>query len=396
MSSDREIFFRHLAQTSPAPAGLEISFAEGIYIHTPEGKKYADLISGISVSNLGHRHPAVLEGIRKQSEKYLHTMVYGEYIQSPQTALAKRLASVLPKELDRVYLVNSGSEAIEGAMKLAKRFTGKPNFISFKNAYHGSTQGALSLMSDEAMKNPFRPLLPGIKQIPFNDLSSLHEINHSTAAVMIEPVQGEAGIVIPEKDFLETLKKRCIETGTLLIFDEIQTGFGRTGKLFAFEHFGVIPDILCLGKAMGGGLPVGAFISSGNIMQTLTINPPLGHITTFGGNPLCAAAALAALEFTIQSQLVAEVEEKGLLFESILSLDKSIKIRRIGLFMALDFGYSEKTQKFIHAALGEGILMDWFLFNPESARLCPPLTITKNEIEACGAKILKAIINISS
>jgi acetylornithine/succinyldiaminopimelate/putrescine aminotransferase len=318
MISQRELFIKHVAQTSPFPLALEIEKAEGCYLYDTSGKQYLDLISGISVCNLGHRHANVVKAVKEQADKYMHVMVYGEYIQSPQVQLAALFSSVLPPVLQSVYFVNSGAEAIEGAIKLAKRSTGRTGLISFKNSYHGCTHGALSLMGDERLKQPFRPLLPDVQHLEFNNKTDLDRITKHTAAVIIEPIQAEAGVVLPNKNFLNELRERCTKTGALLIFDEIQTGYGRTGKLFAFEHYNVVPDILCLAKGMGGGMPLGAFISSKRIMSDLSENPELGHITTFGGNPVCCAAGLATLQTILDEKLINEVEMKAQLFSDHL------------------------------------------------------------------------------
>jgi acetylornithine/N-succinyldiaminopimelate aminotransferase len=311
MPNNRELFLKHLAQTSPAPLSLEIDKAEGIYLFDKYGKKYIDLISGISVSNIGHRHPAVVNAIKVQLDKYMHLMVYGEYIQTPQVFLAEKISSLLPPELNSVYFVNSGSEATEGALKLAKKHTSRTEIIAFRNAYHGSTQGALSVMGNEKLKQDFRPLLPDIKFLTFNNEDELSEITNKTACVIIEPIQGEAGVRLPQITFLQKLREQCNKTKTLLIFDEIQTGFGRTGKLFALEKYAVTPDILLLAKGMGGGMPIGAFIASKEIMSSLSDNPPLGHITTFGGHPVCCAASLANINTILSEKLTEKTEQKS-------------------------------------------------------------------------------------
>ncbi len=389
--SQKKDFFSYLAQTSPAPLSLEIASAKGVWLKDISGKKYLDLISGIAVSNLGHSHPAVLKAIKKQADKHTHIMVYGEYVQSTQVAFAKKICSKLPKSLDSVYFVNSGSEAVEGALKLAKRYTGRTGIISFSKAYHGSTHGALSVMGDEALKQPFRPLLPGVTILPFGDKEELSNITRHTACVIIEPIQGEAGVVVPIKSFLQALRKRCNETGTLLILDEIQTGFGRTGKLFAFEHFGITPDILTIGKAMGGGLPLGGFIANKKIMSSLSDNPALGHITTFGGHPLSCASGLAALDVLINKKLFASALKKEKLFRSLLK-DKSIKeIRGIGLMLAVQFKSEELNKKVIENCIKNGIIADWFLFRPDAMRIAPPLIITEQEIRQACKLILLSI-----
>ena len=385
MLTQRQLFFNHLAQTSETPLALEIERAEGIYLFDVSGKPYMDLISGISVSNVGHCHPKVISEIQNQLEKYLHLMVYGEYIQSPQVKLAKLLSDQLPEKLSSVYFVNSGGEAIEGAMKLAKRYTGRTEIISFKNAYHGSTHGSLSLMGNEEFKNAYRPLLPDIKQLAFNNINDLQNITTKTAAVFVETIQAEAGMVMPEGDYLNQLQIRCNKVGALLVADEIQCGFGRTGKLFAFEHYNFIPDILCLAKGMGGGMPIGAFIASKMLMHSLTNNPILGHITTFGGHPVCCAASLATLNVLLDDKLIEQIEQKEKLFRALLKhpLIKSIKGK--GLLLAIEFENFEQNKKIIDNCILKGIITDWFLFQPSAMRIAPPLTITEKQItEACN------------
>lgn len=394
MTRERTNFYQYVAQTSPAPVGLEIEWAEGVYLFDTSGKKYLDLISGIAVSNLGHQHPIVISAIESQLKKHMHLMVYGEFIQSPQTELAAALNSYLPKQLNNIYFTNSGAEAVEGAMKLAKRFTGKTQFVSFRNAYHGSTQGALSICGNEMLKNSFRPLLPGCSIHEYNSLSEIEHIDESCAGVIVEPIQGEAGVIIPEKGFLEALRKRCDETGALLIFDEIQTGFGRTGKLFAFEHSGVIPDILLLGKSFGGGLPLAAFISSKEKMSSLTYDPVLGHISTFGGHPLSCAAAYASLNVIADSDLLKNVIRKGELFCSLLKHDDIRSIRGLGLFIALEFENERINQEVIKRCLDKGVITDWFLFAPNCLRIAPPLIIRDEEITFACSTILEAINSI--
>lgn len=388
MPTNRQLFLNYVAQTSTAPLALEIERAEGIYLHGPEGQKYIDLIAGISVSNTGHSHPAVVKAVQQQAEKYMHLMVYGEFVESPQVKYAQRITEFLPPQLNNVYFTNSGAEATEGALKLAKRYTGRTQLISFKNAYHGSTQGALSLMGDEYFKRKFRPLLPDTLQLEYNRESELENITARTAAVIIEPVQAESGVTVPSIGFIQALRKRCTETRTLLIFDEIQSGMGRTGKNFAFEHYNVVPDVLLLAKAFGGGMPLGAFISSKEIMQSLTDNPVLGHITTFGGHPVSCAAGLAAWEVVQTENLVAGVEEKGKLFAQLLNHPRIKAKRRIGLLMALEFENFEQNKRIIDTCIANGVLTDWFLFAPHCMRIAPPLTITAEEIkQACEAII---------
>jgi putrescine aminotransferase len=388
MISHRQLFLNHLAQTSEAPLMLEIERAEGIYLYGADGKKYIDLISGIGVSNVGHRHPKVVQSIKDQLDKYMHVMVYGEIIQCPQVKLAEALSKTLPDKLDNTYFVNSGSEAIEGAMKLAKRFNGRREIISFDNAYHGSTQGALSINGSELLKQAYRPLLPGIKNIKYNSIEDLELITTETSAVIIEPVQGEGGVRIPTKDFFKALEKKCRQTETLLIVDEIQTGFGRTGKFWAFEHFDIIPDVVVCAKGMGGGMPIGAFISSKEIMSTLSHNPPLGHITTFGGNPVCCAASLATLQVIHEEKLLEKVNEKEALFRKLLVHPQIKNIRSKGLLMALELESDKAVREVINKAIDKGLLTDWFLYCSNSIRIAPPLTINENEIkEACSILI---------
>jgi acetylornithine/succinyldiaminopimelate/putrescine aminotransferase len=391
MLTRRQLFLNHVAQTSQTPLVLEIEKAEGVYLTDVYGKKYMDLISGIAVSNIGHRHPKVIEAIKDQLDKYMHLMVYGEYVQSPQVQLAKLLADHLPHNLSSVYFVNSGTEAIEGALKLAKRFTGRTEIVSFKNAYHGSTHGSLSIMGSEEFKNAFRPLLPDVKQLNFNNSQELNQITNRTACVVVETIQGEAGAIVPEPDFLKRLRERCNETGTLLVADEIQCAFGRTGKLFAFEHYHFVPDVLCLAKAMGGGMPIGAFISSKEIMNTLTNNPVLGHITTFGGHPVCCAAAKASLEVLLNEDLIQLVASKEQLFRKLLKHPKIKSVKGKGLLLALEFENYEQNKAIIDKCVEKGIITDWFLFASHSMRIAPPLIITEDEIKFACEIIIEAL-----
>lgn len=388
MPSQRELFLRHLAQTSPIPLGLEITHAEGCWLYGKDGKRWLDLIGGISVSALGHSHPAVKEAVHKQVDKHLHLMVYGEYVQSPQVDYAVALTQTLPENLDTVFFTNSGAEATEGAMKLAKRVTGRAEFISCKNAYHGSTQGALSLAGGDWLSQAFRPLLPNTKQIRFNAFEDIDLITEKTAAVFIEPIQGEAGAVVPARDYLQAIRKRCDETGTLLVFDEIQTGFGRTGTLWAFEQYDVVPDILLLGKSLGGGMPLGAFIASHEMMQLLTHDPVLGHITTFGGHPVSCAAGLAAFTFINENKLASQSLEKEKLLRSLLP---NQKIHGKGLLLAVELNGFEQVQKVIHHCIGNGIITDWFLFNDRCIRIAPPLIISEEEIRLACEVIGRAL-----
>lgn len=395
MISQRQLFLSHLAQTSPAPLGLEIDHAEGIYLYDIDGKRYSDLISGTSVSNIGHRHPKVIQAIHNQLDKYLHLAVYGEYIQSPQVLLAEALCKMLPDQLQSIYLLNSGSEAVEGALKLAKRYTGRSEIFSFYNAYHGSSHGSLSVMGSEIFKNAFRPLLPGIRFLNFNKTGEINQITQKTACVIIEPVQGEAGVCPATEDYLKALRQRCTETGTLLIFDEVQTGFGRTGSLFAFMQYGVIPDILVLAKGIGGGMPLGAFISSVEIMKSLSENPILGHITTFGGHPVCCAAAIANLQVIKEEKLTEKVHEKELHFRKRLEKHSAIQeIRSSGLLMALQMDSFAHVQQMIDYCLEDGIILEWFLFCDSAFRISPPLTISDQQIEESCDIILKNLDKI--
>ena len=388
MLSSRQLFLQYIGQTSDIPLMLEIDRAEGIWLFSADGRKYADLISGVSVSNIGHRNPDVIQAIKKQLDKHMHLMVYGEYIQAPQVKLAKLLAENLPSGLNCTYFVNSGSEAIEGAMKLAKRFTGRPEIIAFWNAYHGSSQGALSVLGGEEYKNSFRPLLPAITFLEFNNFPDLDKINKGTACVIIEPIQGEAGVRLPHEDFLEALREKCTETGALLIFDEIQVGFGRTGTLFSFQDWGVEPDILVLAKSLGGGLPLGAFISSRETLSAFKTKPALGHITTFGGHPVSCAAGLASLEVLLKGNIIEQVRKKEQLFRENLVHPLIKEIRGRGLLMAAEMGDKEIVKRVIHKGLEKGIVLDDFLFCDTAFRISPPLTITREEImEVCGMLI---------
>ncbi len=392
----RQVFLQHVAQTSTAPLAIEMVKAEGCNMWDAGGKQYIDLIGGISVCNVGHRHPKVLAAMQEQMQQYLHVMVYGEMIQSPQVLYAKMLADHLPASLNSVYFTNSGSEATEGAMKLAKRFTGRAQMLSFKNSYHGSTQGALSVMGDEYWRNAFRPLLPGIVHADYNEDASLDFITKDTACVIVETIQAEKGVNAPLKSWMQALRKKCTETGTLLILDEIQCGFGRNGTLWAFEQFDIIPDILLLGKALGGGMPLGAFIANRDIMIMLSDDPVLGHITTFGGHPVCCAAGKAAFEVLLEEKWVADVFEKEQCFRSALqhSLIKAIRSR--GLMMAIEFSSDIICKKVIDLAIEKGVFTDWFLFAPHCLRIAPPLSITKEEIEEACTVLRKVMDEIDS
>ncbi|HOP59237.1 MAG TPA: aspartate aminotransferase family protein [Bacteroidales bacterium] len=384
MLTNRQLFLLHLGQTSHYPLMLEIEKAEGVFMYGPSGEKYIDLISGVSVSNIGHRHPRVIDAIRRQTDSYLHLMVYGEIVQTPQVKYARRLSEMLPDGLDVCYFVNSGSEAVEGALKLAKRATGRTRIISFRNSYHGSTHGALSIQGREIYKNPFRPLLPDIMQLDFNDFGALDLIDEKAACVIIEPVQAEAGVVIPEDNYLKKIRERCTEKGVLLIFDEVQTGFGRLGHLFALHRFGVVPDILVLAKALGGGMPLGAFISSNELMSLLSNDPQLGHITTFGGHPVCCAAGLASFEVLLENKPYEKCKEKSELFGKELKHDLIRDIRGEGLLLAVEVEKPEYVQYIIANAPKYGIILDYFLFRDTAFRIAPPLVIDDDVIvEAC-------------
>ena len=391
MDFSADVFLSNLAQTTPYPFLIPVERAEGIYLYEPNGKRYIDLIAGIGVTNIGHRHPKVITAIKDQVDKHLHVMVYGEYIQSAPNKLAKYLTSLLPKSLNCIYFVNSGTEANEGALKLAKRATGRTEIISCHKSYHGSTHGSLSVSGNETKKNAFRPLLPDVRFINFGDVNDLAFITIKTACVIMETVQGDAGIRIPSRDFMQALRKKCNDTGTLLILDEIQCGMGRTGTLFAFEQFGIIPDILTIGKAFGGGLPIGAFIADKKIMELLTHDPLLGHITTFGGNPVCCASALATLEVIHEEKIIGSVEEKGKLFDTLLQHPTIKEIRRIGLFFAIDFESEEQVQSIVKKAMKAGVISFWFLSCPSSLRIAPPLTISEDEIKVACDILLAAI-----
>ena len=393
MHFNQDTFLNNLAQTTDSPYLISIERAEGIYLYSPDGKRYTDLISGIGVSNIGHRNPRVVQAIKDQLDKHLHVMVYGEYIQSTPNQLAKKLASLLPENLNCTYFVNSGTEANEGALKLAKRFTGRTEIISCRKSYHGSTHGSLSVSGNEVKKRAFRPLLPDVTFIDFNKTEDLFSITKQTACVIIETIQGDAGVRVPSKEYMKALRKRCTDTGALLIFDEIQCGMGRTGTLFAFEQFDVAPDILTIAKAFGGGLPIGAFIADKKIMNVLTHNPMLGHITTFGGNPVCCASALATLQVIEDEKLLDGVEAKGKLFESLLKHKAIKEIRRFGLLFAIDFHSAEIVANIVNSAKTDGVICYWFLSHPNSFRIAPPLTITEDQIRESCATILKAIDN---
>lgn len=390
--TQRELFLRHVAQTSPAPLALEIVRAEGCCLYDAGGKEYIDLVGGISVANTGHRHPKVIGAIKGQLDSYLHVMVYGEFIENPQVRYAKMLTDHLPAFLDSVYFTNSGTEALEGAMKLAKRATNRTRIIAFKNAYHGSTQGALSVLGDEYWRNAFRPLLPDVLHLDYDSFDSLREINENTACVIAETVQAEAGMVVPAAGWMQALRKKCTETGTLLVLDEIQAGFGRTGRLWGFEHFGITPDVLLLGKALGGGMPLGAFVAGKPLMDAFTSNPVLGHITTFGGHPVCCAAGMAAMEALLEEGWVHSVKAKETLFRSLLIHPQIKAIRSFGLWMAVEFESNEACKQVVDRCIKAGVLTDWFLFAPGCLRISPPLVITDEQVRTAAQCILNALL----
>jgi acetylornithine/N-succinyldiaminopimelate aminotransferase len=387
----RQLFLANNAQTTNFPLLLEFERAEGVHIFDKEGKAYIDLISGIGVSNLGHSNPYVISAIKEQVDKYMHLMVYGEYVQTPQVRFAEKLISLLPPNLQSVYFVNSGAEAVEGALKLAKRFTGRQQIVAFKNSYHGSTQGALSVMGNEEYKQAYRPLLPGVNFIRFNDTADLQSITEDTACVIVETIQGEAGIRVPDIAYMQALRARCTETGALLILDEIQAAFGRTGKLFGFAHFGIVPDILLLAKALGGGMPVGAFIASTEIMDTLKENPMLGHITTFGGHPVCCAAGLAALEVLLAENLIEQIASKEALMRELLAHPAIKEVRGKGLMFAIEFESFDLNKRIVDRCIENGVITDWFLHCSNSMRIAPPLIITEDDIKKACRVIIEAI-----
>jgi acetylornithine/N-succinyldiaminopimelate aminotransferase len=391
--NQRELFLTHVAQTSPSPLALEIVKAEGALLFDAGGKEYIDLIGGISVANTGHRHPKVIRAIQQQLDAYLHIMVYGEFVETPQVQYARLLADHLPASLNSVYFTNSGAEAVEGAMKLAKRASNRTQIIGFTNSYHGSTQGALSIIGDEYWRNAFRPLLPDVLHLAYNSDRSLEEITQQTACVVVETVQAEAGVVAPSKEWMTKLRKKCTETGALLILDEIQTGFGRTGKLWGFEHFDIVPDVLLLGKALGGGMPLGAFISDKKLMNALTGDPVLGHITTFGGHPVCCAAGMAAMNALLEEKMIGSVKAKEQLFRSLLIHPKIKDVRSFGLWLAVEFDSFETNKKVIDRSIEQGVLTDWFLFASNCLRISPPLMISAEEIKKACKQILQACGN---
>ncbi|MCL2289966.1 MAG: aspartate aminotransferase family protein [Bacteroidetes bacterium] len=385
-------FYKHIAQTSDAPVAIEVEHAESIYFYNTTGKKYIDLISGIAVCNMGHSHPAIINAVKTQLDKYMHVMVYGELVQQPQVALAEKLCVCLPASLNSVFFVNSGSEAVEGALKLAKRYTGRTELIHFEHAYHGSSHGAMSMMGNETYKAAFQPLLPDTKAIRFGVEEDLQEITEKTAAIIVELIQGEAGVRMASIEYWQKLKQRCEQTNTLLIADEIQTGLGRTGKLFAFEHYNITPDILLLGKAFGGGMPLGAFIADKKMMHVLTHNPVLGHISTFGGHPVCCAAALAHLTLITENKMWQNAETIGKKLEAILWKIPHVKeIRRKGLMIAVDFHDAETNFKTLHSFLEKGIFSDWFLWCDTAMRVAPPLILSDENLKEIENSIFSPV-----
>jgi acetylornithine/succinyldiaminopimelate/putrescine aminotransferase len=385
MTTVREDFFRFVCQTSPEPMGIEVDYAHGCVVVDKAGKEYLDFLSGIGVASLGHTHPVVVQAVKSQVERYLHTMVYGEYIQEPQVHLARRLAEVVPKPLSVTYFTNSGTEAIEGALKTARKYTGRARFVSFVGSFHGDTFGSLSVGGNPLYRTPFEPLLPTVTFLPFNDLAALSQINETVAAVIIEPIQGEGGVRIPAPEFLPALRRRCSEVGALLIFDEVITGFGRTGKLFACEHWNVTPDILVLAKALGGGMPLGAFISTAEIMTTLSASPPLAHVTTFGGHPVCCAAGLASLNFMLATNLPQRAQEKGAALlsrlQELTGVGGFIAARGRGLLIGMDFTTPEATKQFVQSCFASRLILGWTLHRDTVVRLAPPLIISSAEID---------------
>lgn len=391
MASNRQLFHNHVAPTSPNPLALEIESAHGVMLRSPDGKEYIDVISGICVSSIGHNNPAVVEAVRAQAEKHMHVMVYGEIVQSAQVQYAELLVRSLPDGMDSVYFMNSGSEAVEGAMKLAKRATGRGKYIACRNAYHGSSYGTMSMMSNDVLTYPFKPLLPNVDFIDYNSFEDLQKIDTDTCCVLVETIQGEAGYILPDPGYLHALRKRCDETGALLILDEIQCGFGRTGKLWAFEHYEVKPDILASAKALGGGMPLGAFMASSSLMKELSYNPALGHITTFGGHPVCCAAGMASFTEIGRLNLLGPVAAKESLFRKHLVHEEILEVRGRGLMLAVQLRDYDFTQSVIAHCIEKGMLIDWFLFCDDALRISPPLIITEEEIIRACEIILESL-----
>ncbi len=391
MISSRQLFLNHIAQTSLTPMMLDISSAKGVFLFDKDDKKYVDLVSGVNVSALGHGSKRIIDAIKDQVEKHMHIMVYGEFLQDPQLEYASLITSFLPERLSSVYFVNSGSEAVDGAVKLARKYTGRAEVLSFRNAYHGSSIGAMSLMGSEIYKQGYYPMMPGVKHLNFNDFLDLEKITSSTACVVAEVLQAEAGMISQEPGFLEALRERCDNTGTLLIFDEIQTGLGRLGTLFGFESYGIEPDILLLAKSFGGGLPLGAFIASREIMEVLSYNPALGHITTFGGNPVCCAAGKACFEGILDEDIATGIEKKETLFRENLQHPSINEIRGKGLMLAVEMGSKDLMHKVVNFGINEGFVTDWFLFCESAFRISPPLNISEKEINEVCRLIIRAI-----
>lgn len=389
--NNRHLFLQHVAQTSGAPVGLEIVRASGSYLYDVDDQPYLDLIGGISVCNIGHAHPKVVAAIQQQAASYLHIMVYGELIQSPQVQFAKMLTQHLPDTLDCVYFTNSGSEATEGALKLARRVTQRIKIIGSIDSYHGHTLGALSVMGSEYWRNAYRPLMPGIEHYKYNSQEFIDAVDHQTACVIIETIQAEAGVLVPDLTWLQQLRAKCTELGVLLIFDEIQCGFGRTGTLWGWQHFGIVPDILLLGKALGGGMPMGAFIAAKSLMHEFTYNPVLGHLTTFGGHPVCCAAGMAAFKVLLEDDLVSQVASKAALFVQLLQHERIVAVRHQGLLMAIELESDTAVQTTLKKCLEKGVFSDWFLFAPHCIRLAPPLVITEEEIRKACAILLDCL-----
>jgi len=396
MISHKQLFLQNNAQTSTSPNFLEIDHAAGIYLFDKNGKSYVDLVSGFAVSNIGHRHPKVIAAIKAQLDKYLHLTVYGEFVQTPMVLFAQKLVAVLPDSLNNVYFVNSGTEATEGALKLAKKYTGRSGIVSFYNSYHGSTHGALSVMGNEHYKQDYRPLLPDVHFINFNEEADLALITEDTACVILETIQGEAGVRVPTENYMLALRKRCNDVGALLILDEIQAAFGRTGTLFAFENYGIVPDILLLAKALGGGMPMGAFIANKEVMGVLKENPILGHITTFGGHPVCCSAGMASLEVILEENLVQDVNKKGELFRKLLVHPKIREIRGKGLMLSIQLDSFEQVAKVSQLCQERGVVIDWFLHCETAMRIAPPLIIKEEEIHQVCAVILESLDLISA
>ena len=392
---NKDNFFKYQAQTTPHPLGMEISHAKGSYIFDKNEKKYLDFVAGVSACSLGHKNPLVINAIKKQLDKYLHVMVYGEYIQIPSVNLSRLIAKFLPKNIEKTYLTNSGTEAIDGALKLARRYTGRSEIFAANQAYHGNTIGALSVMGYEERKNPFRPLLPDIRFIDFNSMNDITKISSNTAAVILETIQGGAGFIEPKHNFLKNIQMRCNEVGALLILDEIQPGFGRTGKVFGFENYNCVPDIVVFGKGLGGGMPIGGFSASAKIMASLSNNPKLGHITTFGGHPVIAAAALATLKKITGSNLIEKTLEKERIFRSRLKHELINEIRGKGLMLCIITKNPNIANKLVQKASENGLILFWLLYEPSAVRITPPLTISNNEIEEGCNIILKILDKIA-